>query len=1374
LFSKEIQMTVKTTTSYLISLLLTASAIAQVNCAVDIENRVTLIASNTRAIDLEFNLSGINKKEVVTDGEKFDNYFITGEGTTYEFNKPLLPMVSRFVVVPHEAGLELIVKSDEPRYVPAIHPPALCRDEDVAPQIEQIDEGFLYPQVVAEMSEPLVIRGIRLVKVTTYPVQYDQSSQCYVFNDRLETEIRYTNKEPVNPAAYPFRRNRSKEFLKFICALAINGDEVGRDDPDSEPEYIGHYLVVTHANCLEYAAPFIEWRRKAGYKMDILSLPDNISRINTREIKSRIQQRYDSYLDEGIDPFDEILLIGDLSYYLYPPAAGWILAAESGESVWNAPPHADYKYALLEGGENDLYPDVGISRWCAGNPDILNLFVGKTLAYEAEPYMENPAWFTRGAVYSQHWGNSPHGAWHPTIHTNVRWAEEVLQRAGFDYIHFFEDYNYDQDGRNGVGPFVRDRMNEGVNLLLGRAENLYLRGWYNDVIDDNVVFPIRLVLSGHGEYTTYNMMRLGDGDHLRGTVASCTNWGGPPTISTNAVWLELINSMVQRGLTFGWSRLLATTIVQNYFPDFVVADTMRVRVYGHIKTDNDFYGDPGIKPWFGMPRVVEANLPEFITAETRMVEVSVLEAEDSTNVTGAQVTLYAPGDIPAFDDDDYAGYDDMLMWTTKTDLNGIARFVFEDGVEFVDETDVYITITGRDIRPFFHEIEVGTPGVVIELADYELNEDNGNGNGEINPGETFSIALTAENLGDENAVDVSATITSLSSYVEIAGENAVLFGAIEGGGTVDGNRAVVIQISPACPDGESRPVIRPRLSIDFTSGNNHWRSGIELNPAASNFDVREVVNGIIIPTDVDEYELDIDIANIGGMNAPRVSALIVSSGIGIETSRGEAAYPAIEAGDHRTIVGEPFIIRGNPIVVPGSSADMMLILQSENGFVDTAYFELQVGEPHENAPQGPDDYGYICFDDTDSDWELAPEYDWIEISLEDPDRDYDGTLINAFDGRSEHDIGETAVIPLPFTTGFYGKSFDSISVCTNGFICPGNQGRITNFQNWPLDRGIGGGAGMIAPFWDWLRFVPNINSGVYYYFDEEQSRFIIEWYKLRNRPNGETDLTFQVILYDKDEWCVESGDPNILFQYKSVENAAGIFVMQNNIPFASTGISSMDGTTGINYTFRNEYPVTSAALENRRALLFTTSPRDHSGVIYGQVMEAGTDEPVGGLEVSIEYGLTTRTDENGIYTIDYVLTEEPLDVTARKIGYYDATYEDALVRENERLEVNFVVQGGAGADDSRWEVPTEFGLTSVYPNPFNCTTTLRFEIDRTEKAILRAFDIYGREAALLFDGVTQTGSHRVVWDASGLAAGLYLVRLESLERNDAVKVVLMR
>ncbi len=102
----------------------------------------------------------------------------------------------------------------------------------------------------------------------------------------------------------------------------------------------------------------------------------------------------------------------------------------------------------------------------------------------------------------------------------------------------------------------------------------------------------------------------------------------------------------------------------------------------------------------------------------------------------------------------------------------------------------------------------------------------------------------------------------------------------------------------------------------------------------------------------------------------------------------------------------------------------------------------------------------------------------------------------------------------------------------------GDQGRVTNYQNWPMDRAMGGGLGMIAPLWDKLAF--GNSSQVYYYYDEEENRFIVEWYKLRHRTGGNTDLTFQVILLDRDNWGTETGDQNVVIQYKSVVNSSNI------------------------------------------------------------------------------------------------------------------------------------------------------------------------------------------------------------------------------------------
>lgn len=1236
------------------------------------DQHATVLSSTAQKLTIAFNTTDLDQQEVFLNEGAVDSFTISDEGITYEYGRPVLPGVSRFVVVPPRAGLELIVNAGESRRIRADHQPVLCRDENIAPldrdrAPDDEDEG-LYPAVIAEMTEPLVIRGVRVVKVTTYPLQYDSDAGEYIHHPHIETEIRFTDDQPVNPVEYPVRRNRSRQFLRFIRELAINGNEVGRDDPDrdSEPEYVGHYLIVTHENCLEYAAPFIEWRRKAGYKVDIFRVSTE-NALNAGIVSQAIQERYDAYIEDGSDPFEYILLIGDRRSYQFGPAAQWVLQAPNNRS--------DHLYACLEG--NDDYPDVAISRWPSGSVETMELAVGRTLAYEAEPFMEDPAWFNRVAAYSQHWGyRGPDDNWEPSLHSNVRWGEEVLKSIGYQDIRFYETYEWDPRGEL-IGPYIRDLMNEGTNLHIGRAENYYFCDWqygaranFDEEVNDNVVFPIELGMCGHGERPRDLMFRTGSGEHLKGYVATTYCWYTPPTLPMNVIWLELVRGVMLCDLPLGWGFSLAITAWEGYMSDFLWGNQS---AYLWVKNNCNALGDPAIQPWLGVPRVLDFEIPAVISSDDRVVEVHVFDPEnDNADVKGAQVSLYAPGNIPEPDDEGYADYDGMFMVTKETDGAGLARFVFDEDASFEGYDVVYVTITGRDILPLFSEIEVGEPDEAVEIGEYTLVETEGNDDGEVNPGEQFTLELTARNSGSMRLADVRGVVTSLSPWIEVQ-ENEIDFDGIDPGEEVGGEGEINLIISPLCPDGGSRPVTRPDLLVEFSDEDNSWRSGIRLNPVAPNLVVRQVVGGNVIPAG--EQEIDIEIENVGGMDSPALNAELISEGAdALVVIDGHTGYGRVRSGRTARIEGDCFIVTSNRMFIPGTRSDMLLILRTEDGFVDSARFYLQTEEPRENAPQSPDNYGYICFDDTDDDWDMAPEYNWVEISPVDDDRDYDGTRIG-FEGHSPRDMGESMVVELNMTTQFYGHEYDRITVATNGFIVMGSQERIRNYQNWPLDRGIGGGLGMVAPFWDDLRFANN--SNVYYYLDQEEHRFIIEWYRL-SHASGDNNLTFELMLYDKNFWITPTGDPMILFQYKTISNRPNVregdLEWENNTPYASVGISSPDEPTGISYTWKNEYPVTSAPLENRRAILFATSVMDfRAGFLYGRITDAATGEPIIGVAVTTDYGYHARSDSVGYWSIGEAATEVPFSITTSCHGYNNSTIAGLELAVDDTLEVNLAL-----------------------------------------------------------------------------------------------------
>jgi hypothetical protein len=73
--------------------------------------------------------------------------------------------------------------------------------------------------------------------------------------------------------------------------------------------------------------------------------------------------------------------------------------------------------------------------------------------------------------------------------------------------------------------------------------------------------------------------------------------------------------------------------------------------------------------------------------------------------------------------------------------------------------------------------------------------------------------------------------------------------------------------------------------------------------------------------------------------------------------------------------------------------------------------------------------------------------------------------------------------------------------------------------------------------------------------------------------------------------------------------------------------------------------------------------------------------------------------------------------------------------------------------------PDHFGLGPNYPNPFNPTTVIRYEIATASRVTLKVYDLLGREVATLANEQKPAGSYSVTFDGSGLASGIYVYRL---------------
>jgi hypothetical protein len=98
--------------------------------------------------------------------------------------------------------------------------------------------------------------------------------------------------------------------------------------------------------------------------------------------------------------------------------------------------------------------------------------------------------------------------------------------------------------------------------------------------------------------------------------------------------------------------------------------------------------------------------------------------------------------------------------------------------------------------------------------------------------------------------------------------------------------------------------------------------------------------------------------------------------------------------------------------------------------------------------------------------------------------------------------------------------------------------------------------------------------------------------------------------------------------------------------------------------------------------------------------------------------------------------------------------------------------------------PRAYDLSQNYPNPFssgarsrtagNPTTTIEFALPKASLVTLKIYDLLGNEVATLVSEKLPTGKHQRVWEAKGLASGVYLYRLKAGEFVQTKKLILMR
>jgi len=103
----------------------------------------------------------------------------------------------------------------------------------------------------------------------------------------------------------------------------------------------------------------------------------------------------------------------------------------------------------------------------------------------------------------------------------------------------------------------------------------------------------------------------------------------------------------------------------------------------------------------------------------------------------------------------------------------------------------------------------------------------------------------------------------------------------------------------------------------------------------------------------------------------------------------------------------------------------------------------------------------------------------------------------------------------------------------------------------------------------------------------------------------------------------------------------------------------------------------------------------------------------------------------------------------------------------------FVAEYGLGVRENDG-VAAQYVLEQNHPNPFNPTTSIRYEVPQEAVVSLKVFNVLGQEVAALLDGLKEPGSYEVQWNAKNLPSGVYFYRLQAGDFVQTKKLVILK
>ena len=683
---------------------------------------------------------------------------------------------------------------------------------------------------------------------------------------------------------------------------------------------------------------------------------------NAEKVRNYIIQEYET---NGIIM---VVLGGDVNLVPYRGLYCHVTSGGGNQESSNLP--ADLYYSGLDGswndngndrwgepGEDDLLPEIGISRMSFKTSTDLQNMIHKTLSYQQNPVLGE---FHKVILAGEHLYDNPTSNGSDYLELLIGTHDD----NGYTTTCYPVDYDftklYEEEG-NWSGTLLKQAINAGTSYVHhdGHANSGYVAGWYNvsngdfsgadgithnytffhsqgcdcGAFDENCILEdmvkiqnFAVAVIGNSRYGWFNEGQTeGPGCHLEREM-------------TDAQWNDRIGLL---GCAISEGKAMTAPWVTA--PGQWEEGALRWNFY-----DMNVLGDGAVNVWLDEPFTATVECSEQIVVGSQTMTVTVTDPNGNP-LKNYRCSIYMEDEV-------------IAMGSTGED--GIAEIEFEGGLQNVGP--MQMKVTGVNSYPQTIDLMAvpsNTPYVVYDSFTITGNENlvfvfNG----------YYRLNMVFSNVGSVNASNVTATLFTDSEYITF-NQATVNVGDINGNQSVTIDNAFSFTVSDDVPNNTL-----VRFNLSCTDGTDTWESHFNIRIFAPEF---ELVN-VTLETPSGSYMnpggsgiLHFTMKNNGGAVSPEVDFHIFNSHPEITLGQVYWSYMTIFPGDE-------------------FSADVQVNLSAnaQNGAIYelpfAVYYNSYLLSDSYYLPVGQSLEGFETGDFSAFDWHsVSPIYAW-EVVTENP------------------------------------------------------------------------------------------------------------------------------------------------------------------------------------------------------------------------------------------------------------------------------------------------------------------------------------------------------------------------------------------------------